>query len=108
MSKHTQTPWVIIRINGHGGMEVESDMKSIATVYLNYQRLGATFEECTDDPRNAESVANARLIAESPALLAALERLARVAIDSVEYSDWPELQAAVEAAWQAIDRAKGA
>ena len=52
-----------------------------------------------------EASANARLIAAAPDLLKACELLAEVAQGSVEYSDWPELQKAVNKAHKAIEKA---
>ncbi len=46
--------------------------------------------------------ANAYLMAASPKLLGALKELSAVAYDSVEYSEWPELQSAINIADAAI------
>ena len=52
-----------------------------------------------------EDHANAKLMAAAPDLLKACELLADVAQGSVEYSDWPELQKAVNKAHKAIEKA---
>lgn len=48
----------------------------------------------------------ARLFAAAPELLKALESITSEAINSVEYSDWPELQEAVSNAATAIANAR--
>jgi hypothetical protein len=64
MAKHSPGPWVVGRLDRHGQRMVESDWIEIATCW--HHSVGSIEQEME---------ANARLIAASPKLLAALKAM---------------------------------
>ena len=71
MTKHTPGPWSIEkRLNGHGGFRVGP-----ANVSAHMYGTDRSWDEEWGRPENAQSVADAHLIAAAPELLGALIKL---------------------------------
>ena len=75
-TKHTPGPWRadLEDTNGHFGWSIGSiAVDHIATVYANFINSSRKRGDMAQEPQNQESIANARLIAAAPDLLAACE-----------------------------------
>ena len=87
MSKHTPGPWkATMDPSPEGVYHIRSDDGRVALVYTREDAIA---------------------IRAMPDLLKALRTLSDIAVDSVEYSDWPELQKAIKKAERAIAKATG-
>ena len=89
----TKGKWeVVYRFSGHCGLPVESENGVvIANVY--FQHMASSWkEENWERPENAETVANAKLIAAAPALLEACKKVLAIAKENEE-DDFGRLQA---------------
>lgn len=96
---HTPGPWHMGQGNGEGSIFAETGrMRGEAggTVLYPIAVVVRGWEEAEDE-------ANARLVAEAPALLEAL----RWALEQIEDDLDPDHQAALAAAWDTVERAEG-
>lgn len=89
--KHTKGPWKVTA--------------SLDTGNFLIKQFGPGQVICELDPL-PEVEANARLIAAAPEMKKALQKLVDIAPASVEYSDWPELQKAVDKANDILAKAE--
>ncbi len=111
MSGHTPGPWLIGEQNGHCGVSIDEtseDGARVATVYLGIVTSAARWgEEHFAFPENAEAMANARLIAAAPDMLAALQTFVDLFGREDAYQGDPAGLACVRSARAAIAKATG-
>lgn len=75
-AKHTPGPWSIGNSAGYNASHVYHDEDGVCTVYGIFSHQSV--KQVADDPRCAEGLANARLIAAAPDMLAEHEAIARL------------------------------
>lgn len=71
-AKHTPGPWTIGTSAGYNASHVYSGEDGVCTVYGIFSHQSV--QQVVDDPRCAEGMANARLIAAAPDMLEALHK----------------------------------
>lgn len=107
MSKFTPGPWYVVDLlwdDSDCVVANREDPHGAEIICDTSESMWHGFAE--DDVERWQ--ANAVLIAAAPDLLAACKALIAQAVSSVEYSDWPALQAAVEQGYAAIAKAQEA
>ena len=79
MTTERASRWTLdtLTFNGHGGATIRDEGGRIATVYYNI--IESRVDDPAGDPRNARTLAAARLMTAAPSLLAALRPLAALA-----------------------------
>jgi hypothetical protein len=99
-------PWIAVAF----GDRPHTYDREKKTYHDTYSVFGTTPDQpliCQVESWDEDGAADAYMLAAAPGLCSVLDRLAREAGTSVEYSDWPELQDLIEEADNMLAQARG-